>query len=155
MESLKYLDRCRKLTKTGSDYALAKLLGVSENAINHYRAGERIMDDYACLRVSQILGVPLEEVVAAANYDREPDEKKKLEWARHLKKLVPSFALSVCLLPIVASWPTERGEVSAFEPVMNYATKLARIIRQLFAHFPALRAPSGPGCPAAASALGL
>jgi DNA-binding transcriptional regulator YdaS (Cro superfamily) len=144
MESLKYLDRCRPLTPTGSDYALAKLLGISETAINQYRSKARVMDDFACLRVSQVLGVALEEIVAAANYDREPDEKKKLEWAKHLKKLAPLFVLPLCLCVFVGSLGTGQGHNSACDLLQIMRAAVRRITRQAFAHFPALRAPSAP-----------
>lgn len=84
MQSIRYLEQVRALTATRSDYAIAKLLGLSENAVSHYLHGRRIMDNYACLRVATLLQLPLQEVIAAAEYDRERNEAKRNVWTRFL-----------------------------------------------------------------------
>jgi len=157
LESLRYLDAVRKLTRTGTDYAVAKLLGVSEESIARYRKGQRVMDDYAALKIAQLLGVDPHVVIAAANFDREQDATRKGEWGKHLKKLEPSHEASCN--PETEHDAAERGHERSDEEqgelplrVAAFVQVVARLIERLgFGRFPALRAPSGPGCPARAA----
>lgn len=84
MQSIRYLEAVRARTVTKSDYAIAKALGLTPVAVGHYLHGRRVMDNYACLRVAEALGVPLQEVIAAAEYDREKNEAKRETWTRFL-----------------------------------------------------------------------
>lgn len=95
-ETTKYLDRVRDLTKTRSDYALAKLLGVTEQAVNNYTKGRSVLDNWTALRIAELLRIPLEEVIAAAELDREKNEKKRDAWKRRLKNLGSAAGLACC-----------------------------------------------------------
>lgn len=99
-----YLDRVRKLTATGSDYAVAKLLGISEDAVNHYRKGTRHMDNYAALRIAEALALPLEELIASIELEREKAPEKRDRWRAHLKALGQRAAI-VLLGAIMAAIP--------------------------------------------------
>ena len=81
-KSTHYLEEARKLTKTGSDYGLAQLLECSEDAISAYRKGTRVMSDYMCLRLAQLLDVEPILVIAAANADREKNPNRQREWCQ-------------------------------------------------------------------------
>jgi predicted transcriptional regulator len=88
MNTRRYLDRCRRLTESGSDYAVAKLLGVSEDAINGYRTGRRCMDNNTCRKIAETLGVPLVDVIVAAEIERAKNAQDRAAWRKWLKRSV-------------------------------------------------------------------
>ncbi|MGD7516762.1 helix-turn-helix domain-containing protein, partial [Ralstonia pseudosolanacearum] len=51
----KYLDDAIARHGLKNDTALAKLLGVKQNAVSQYRSGARTMDNEMCLRLAQLL----------------------------------------------------------------------------------------------------
>lgn len=105
MKTANYIDMARKLTQTGSDYAVAKLLGITENAVNHYRLGRRVMDNDTCRRLAEALGRPLEELIAVAEMERAKDEPTRKAWEKRLKT-VGRRAAAVLIAPalIIAAW---------------------------------------------------
>jgi plasmid maintenance system antidote protein VapI len=77
-----YLDTAKTAINAPSDYALAKWLGVTKQAIYGYRAGRTIIDDYTALKIAEAIGVNPLEVIAAANLEREKNEKKREVWRK-------------------------------------------------------------------------
>lgn len=80
MTPKQYLDRCRKLTKTGSDYAVAKMLGISEDAVNGYRTGKRTMDNRTCRKIAEALSVDPLRVIASVERERARDPTERNAW---------------------------------------------------------------------------
>ncbi len=116
-ETTKYLDRVRKLTDTGTDYAVAKLLGLSENSINQYRKGTRTFDDAAALRVARALAIEVAEVIAARNVDRAKTKEEKEEWSLELKHYATRAALvAICAANI---WGVSGGVTGNPDGIAN------------------------------------
>lgn len=92
-----YLDQIAKLTETGSDYAVAKLLGISGSRICNYRNGRAHFDDMICLKVANILQIELTEVIASANYQREKDKNKKAFWLKAFNNVKKPVAASLIM----------------------------------------------------------
>lgn len=65
----------------------AKKLGISSGGMSMYLSGERIMDNYACMMVAQVLGLEGIEVIAAAQMEREKSEERRAFWEELRKKL--------------------------------------------------------------------
>jgi predicted transcriptional regulator len=80
MKSADYIEQLRKLTNTGSLYAVAKLTGLSENAVQHYSKGRREFSNYAASRVATLLNIEPMEVIANVEAAREKDEGRKSYW---------------------------------------------------------------------------
>ena len=98
MNSEKYMDKLRPLTGTGTMYAVAKLMGVSNEAVQGYVRGTRKLDSYACLRVAELLNLPLEQVIADIEATREKDPERRKAWQNLSKKflgLVPALFVTV------------------------------------------------------------
>ena len=51
MKTIEYLEQVKEKTGARSDYALAKLLGLSTAGMSHYRTGKRTIDDYTAAKV--------------------------------------------------------------------------------------------------------
>lgn len=78
--SIEYLDEAKVVLGVDSDYALAKALKTTTQAVSNYRTGKTLMDDYHCIRVAQVLGIDPMEIIAAAQEEREKNEDKKAFW---------------------------------------------------------------------------
>lgn len=56
MNTLEYLEACKKQLRIESDYAVAKALNIRTSTISGYRARGGQMEDEIALRVAEILG---------------------------------------------------------------------------------------------------
>ena len=63
-----------------SDYALAKVLGVTQSAVSSYRTGRSRIDDDVALTIAQILGVNPLVVIAQANAERAKTPEIRARW---------------------------------------------------------------------------
>jgi len=80
MDTLEYLAACKTRLGIESDYALAKALGISQQAVSSYRAGNSKINDDVALTVAEILGINPLQVIAAANAERAKTEEQKARW---------------------------------------------------------------------------
>jgi len=112
MKTRDYIDLVRKLTPTGTDYAVHKLLGVSEATINHYTHGRRVMDNRTALRVAILLNRNVAELIAAAEMERTTDPKIRKEWAALFQQARTGAAL-LALAGIAALTLPHGGDAAA------------------------------------------
>lgn len=136
MNSAKYIEQLRPLTDTGTMYAVAKLMEVSEDSIQMYVKGTRQMDTFACLRTAELLNLPLEKVIADIETHREKDPKRKKAWAALSKKFL-GLALVSCTGSAVLSGyeDTAQAENSKvpgrieFNHSINYTHWITQVVR--------------------------
>jgi transcriptional regulator with XRE-family HTH domain len=109
-----WIDQVRAKTATGSDYAVAKRLAISESAINAYRLGVRIMDNETARRIAEALDKPLEELIACAEIERAQragDKARAEAWKKRLKAFGQSVVAAACAYLMAAASPVgERDE---------------------------------------------
>lgn len=86
MNTLEYLAACKKRLGIESDYALAKALGVSQQAVSSYRAGNSKINDDVALTVAEILEVNPLQVIASANAERAKTPAQKAKWLGLMEK---------------------------------------------------------------------
>lgn len=91
--TIEYLDDVKQRLEIKSDYELAKFLKVPRGTISRYQGKQRVIDDYTAAKIAEALGINPMEVIAAANAEREKDEKRKDYW----RKVFASCA-AACLL---------------------------------------------------------
>jgi transcriptional regulator with XRE-family HTH domain len=115
MQIAQYIAKAKSATGTHSDYALAKVLGVTQQNIGKWRKGETTPSEYACLRLHEVSGEPLDVIIAAAQCDRETDDLRKRKWIEYL---IERGALSAVLLAVFfgASLGTPSPAVAADAP---------------------------------------
>jgi len=77
-----YIEEAKIKLDIQSDYGLAKWLGITDSAISHYKTGKRTIDDYTAARIAEALEIDPMEVIAAANAEREKDEKRREFWRK-------------------------------------------------------------------------
>jgi plasmid maintenance system antidote protein VapI len=80
--TLDYLNEAKARLGLESDYALAKHLGLTVGSVSHYVNRRRVIDNYTAAKLAEILGVEPIEVIAAAEFEREKDEQRKIFWKR-------------------------------------------------------------------------
>lgn len=75
-----YLDDLRAKTGTRSDGAAGFTLGWKRPATSHYRNLRHAFDNYTCLKVAQALNVPVIQVIADMELQRETTPEKREPW---------------------------------------------------------------------------
>lgn len=91
MNTVDYLDAVKAARKITSDYALAKVLGITQSTISGYRAGRSRIDDDVALTIAEILGVHPLQVIAAANAERAKTPEQRARWSGVMEKFSVSF----------------------------------------------------------------
>lgn len=107
-----YLDELVEKTGAKSDGACGLMLGWTRSATSNYRRCQTAFDNHTCLIVARTLEIPLEQVIADMELQREKDEKKKADWLGFELRLKGAAAtvaaasivtLGLCALPQNAS----------------------------------------------------
>lgn len=91
MNTIEYLDAVKAARQITSDYALAKVLGITQSTISGYRAGRSRIDDDVALTIAEILGVHPLQVIAAANAERAKTPEQRARWSGVMEKFSLSF----------------------------------------------------------------
>lgn len=89
--TVEYLNAVKARRDLPSDYAAAKLLGVTRAAVSRYRLGQGYFEDIVALRVAEILEIDPMEVIAAVNLERARTESDRLTWTAFLEKISEGF----------------------------------------------------------------
>lgn len=111
MKTLDYIDALRKLTDTGSDYAVAKLLEVPAQQMHKYVQKGQTMDNTRAARVAELLRVPLLDVIADMEIERARNDDARAYWTR-LRKGIGRRAAAV-LLSLLAAASMRANETDA------------------------------------------
>lgn len=100
MKTPEYLDAIRAKHELPSDYAVAKILGISRSAISNYRNNDKNFDDEVARRVAALLGISPEIVVLDMHAERAQTEEMRALWMRISEKISASFnTLIRCATP--------------------------------------------------------
>ena len=91
MDTLEYLEAVKIRRGITSDYALAKVLGVTQSAVSSYRTGNSRINDDVALTIAEILGLHPIEVIAQANAERAKTPEQRQRWSSVMEKFSASF----------------------------------------------------------------
>ena len=120
------LDRLKAAQGISSDYALAKLLGISKQGISHYRTKSGQLDTSGVFRIAELLGMSHAETLAALasiEAERAKDEQTRATWQARLKRLGGIAAtVTVAALGIGASAPADAAHQSGAGCALQSAT---------------------------------
>jgi len=86
MTTIKLIAQIRAITKTGTVYAAAKKLELSLSAVQRYANGKALPDAYGCLRIAEVLAIPLEQVIATVEAERTTDPDQREAWKALARK---------------------------------------------------------------------
>lgn len=97
-----YLDAAKSKLEVSSDNQLAHRLDISRQAVSNYRHNERAFDNFTCMKIAEVTGVPLQTIIADMEMIREKDEKRRNAWENYMKSLgglAASFIVVFMLSP--------------------------------------------------------
>jgi hypothetical protein len=114
--TIQYLDEVRRKLDLPSDYATAKVLGVTTAAVSRYRNGLGGFDDLTAAKVAEALGVEPIEVISACNFERAKDDRTKAIWEGVWGKAAGAIAAGLIVsavgLSAVAPSPAQAAPIS-------------------------------------------
>lgn len=88
MENItKLLDEVKAVKGVESKYALAKVLDLPTQRISEYYKGQRAPDEFACLKIAEALGKPLNTIIATVRASTEKDASRREAWENYMKSL--------------------------------------------------------------------
>ncbi|WP_269501328.1 helix-turn-helix domain-containing protein [Burkholderia sp. IMCC1007] len=86
-----WLDALKARLDLPSDYAAAKVLGVTRSAVSAYRNGRATFDDDVAFHVAEILEVNPLEVIVSSRAERAKSEDQRDQWERRWEKFSRNF----------------------------------------------------------------
>lgn len=91
MKTAEYLDAVKARLDIGSDYALAKVLGVSRESVNAFRNGRSAMGIETCIKVGELLDIDGHAVYAQGQIERAKKPEIRDFWQSVSEKFSGSF----------------------------------------------------------------
>lgn len=91
MNTVEYLDAVKKARELPSDYALSKLLGVSQSSIQQYRSGRSALGIETAMKVGEILRIDGHAVYADGQIERAKNSAQSAFWKDISEKFSASF----------------------------------------------------------------
>lgn len=99
--TIDYLDEVKLKLHLPSDYAAAKVLGVTKASVSKYRVGKGTFDDRTAVVVAHILKIDPLRVISDSNRERAKDEKTRTFWEKFSEGFwilaYPAKAYGACL----------------------------------------------------------
>jgi transcriptional regulator with XRE-family HTH domain len=148
MKCADYMARIKAGTATGTTYAAAKKLGVNDQTARNWTSGRSLPDAYGCLRIAEALNLPLEQVVADIEREREKDEARRKDWETLARKYAASVLIAgyTAIGTIAVLWhsPAEaalltpaRAAINDLPIMRRWLCSLREALKRRFARFPA------------------
>ena len=91
MKTSDYFDAARVKLNLPSDYALAKRLGVSAQAISQCRKGEMHLTDTLAVKLADMLGRDRLELLAVASLERAKTPEARAAWTELMRRIAEGF----------------------------------------------------------------
>lgn len=91
MKTIDYLDRVKVKLTLPSDYALAKVLGITHVSVSQFRNGRSSMGIETCLKVGEILQLDGHAVYADGQVERAKNQQVADFWKSISEKFSESF----------------------------------------------------------------
>lgn len=78
--TLKLIERVRSMTEAGTDYAVAKALGMTQSNLIEIKKGKRWPGPKSQIAMSDLLKIDLKDIVAFINEDKATSEAERSHW---------------------------------------------------------------------------
>lgn len=88
MKAIEWVDRVKSAKGIESDYAAAKALGISRNAVSRYRNVPCTLDEDVAAKVAEALGVKLSGVLIDQMAERAKSEKARRELKKEAERIM-------------------------------------------------------------------
>lgn len=99
MKSYTWIQRAKKQNGLTSDYQAAKALGLTQASISNHKSGKsNSLDDDTCLKLSQMLDIPVEQILFDQKAESAKNPEIKQLWSKLAKK---AASLSPIILTVL------------------------------------------------------
>ncbi|WP_080492206.1 helix-turn-helix domain-containing protein [Burkholderia ubonensis] len=99
--TVQYLDALKKRLDLPSDYAAAKVLGVTRQAVSKYRNGQSVFDEATAIRAAELLDLDPLEVISACKAESAPDARVRRVWENAWGKATGATATAAIAVVMV------------------------------------------------------
>ena len=152
--TLKLIERIRSTTETGTDYAVAKALGITQSNLIEIKKGKRWPGPKAQVRMSELLKIELKDIVAFIGEDKATSEAERLHWRSLCSESVRSWLdaatkTAACFILATLIFPGKNAEASVDKATvasyesMYYAYQRSTWRKRLMRWFATLRGCGG------------
>lgn len=108
--STQYIDAVKSKTGAASDYQLAKILGITQQAVSSLRVKRTFIGDETAIKVAELLEIDPGIVIAAVHAERAKSEAERNAWRSMFEKLGGVAAGLVIGLSAVSPSPAQAVE---------------------------------------------
>lgn len=127
-------EKIRATTETGTNYATAKALGISQSNLKQILDGSRNLGIEACVRAAELLKQPLSEIIAEVEMSRAHSPEKKAFWEKRLPRILPAVAIWGLIAGVNQFTGVVRGEgLTTVSQAIHYAYWRRRLGLRLLA----------------------
>lgn len=109
--TIEFLDEVKARTGAPSDYAAAKILGLTRSQVSKYRGGRDYIGDETAEKIANILGVSPVFVMACAHAERAKNPSVKHHWMEAAERFAAAMLMAFCVTMILPQ-PVEAASVS-------------------------------------------
>ena len=85
--TIQFLDALKTRNGGASDYAIAKILGVTQHTVSNWRVGKDFLGDSTAIRVATLLEIDPAYVVACAHAERSKKDDERAVWQSIMQRL--------------------------------------------------------------------
>lgn len=108
--SLEVIEAVRVRTKTKTNYAVSKALGITQSTLNKVLAGERNLGNKAALKASELLERDLKVMLIMLENDRARSDDERDYWRRRMEQIAPTVE-AANTAPTALRARTRRGKI--------------------------------------------
>lgn len=134
-----FLDAVKAKRGLASDYALAKLLGITTSGVSAYRTKRTFLGDSQAIHVAELLEMDPAIILAAVHAERAKTEPEKAVW-RHVFEKLGGLAACALLGIALLTLPAQPAQAAAGGAALCILCKMRRRHAKRLDHptFPAL-----------------
>jgi hypothetical protein len=132
-ETLKLLDRVRRALPAKSNYAMAKALQTSQSDLNKVLAGKHGLSLKSLVRVAEITGIPLLDVISITQEEIAKTPANKAFWGQRSPRVSTTAAVAALAFFVVGGLTMEgRAQTLGISSVGNLqAIHYAKLLKLL------------------------
>lgn len=93
--TVEFIDALKARNGVPSDYALAKVLGVTQQTVSRWRVGKDFLGDSTAITVGKLLQIDPAYILACSHAERARQEPEKAIWQGLAAKLAPE---TLCIM---------------------------------------------------------
>lgn len=145
--SAEYLDAIKAKHHLSSDYAAAKLLGVTRSAVSKYRNGQSNFDESVSVRAAELLDLDPCELLLSSQAERAHDAKTRALWLMLAKKAGYAAGVALFAAGMVSTPTPARAAPTPEAHDWYYVKRRGRLLLSYQKRRPGFRDDEEPSAP--------